>query len=231
MDALSADTAPFRAELAFLPNLLILFYYTIEFLSLCFRMHRLSARRSVIAAAGRFLGYVRSVRRNRRNPGWVYVLTNPAIPGRVKIGCTGRTPEIRAAELSKASAVPEPFAVAWAAAVTDHKAVESIVHFRLKRCRPNAAREFFRCDVATARREIERQAAALLRPWWLSALLSMFRTAPARSRRRRRRSSSGDTLILCAAVAVVLLLVLYKPDVPHWLPRGLAHFVRVLELR
>jgi hypothetical protein len=113
-----------------------------------------------------------------------------------------------------------------------YKAVESIVHYRLKRCRPNASREFFRCDVATAQREIERQAAALLRPWWLSALLSMFRTAPARSRRRRsRRSSSGDALILCAAVAVVPLLVLFKPNVPHWLPPGLAHFVRVLELR
>jgi ferric-dicitrate binding protein FerR (iron transport regulator) len=116
--------------------------------------------------------------------------------------------------------------------VKDHKAVESIVHLRLKRCRPNASREFFWCDVATARREIKRQAAALLLPWWLSALLSMFRTAPARSRRRQsRRNSSGDALILCAAVAVVLLLPVYKPDVPHWLPRRLAHFVRVLELR
>ena len=195
-------------------------------------MRRLSALRNVIAAAGRFLGYVRSVRRKARNPGWVYVLTNPAIPGRVKIGCTGRTSEIRATELSKASAVPEPFAVAWAAAVTDHKVVESIVHFRLQRCRPNAAREFFRCDVETARREIEHQAAALLRPWWLSALLSMFRARPARSRRRRsRRSSSGDAVILCAAVAVVLLLMLFKPDPPRWIPHGLAHFVRVLELR
>ena len=64
------------------------------------------------------------------SPGWIYN-TGPR-----QIGCTGRTPEIRAAELSKASAVPEPFVVAWAAAVTDHKAVESIVHFRLKRCRP-----------------------------------------------------------------------------------------------
>jgi T5orf172 domain len=165
-------------------------------------------------------------------PGWVYVLTNPAIPGRVKIGCTGRTPEIRALELSKASAVPEPFAVAWAAAVTDHKAVESIVHSRLKRCRPNAAREFFRCDVATARREIERQAAALLRPWWLSALLSMFRPAPARSRwRRSRRRSSGDALIIGVAVAGLLLLALYKPPLPRWLPSGLAHVLRVLELR
>ena len=169
---------------------------------------------------------------SHRSPGWVYVLTNPAIPGRVKIGCTARTPEIRAAELSKASAVPEPFAVAWAAAVTDHKAVERIVHSRLKRCRPNASREFFRCDVATARREIEHQAAALLRPWWLSALLSIGRPAPARSRwRRSRRRSSGDALILCAAVAVVLLLALYKPPLPHWLPHGLAHVLRVLEFR
>ncbi|MGA9865426.1 MAG: GIY-YIG nuclease family protein [Acetobacteraceae bacterium] len=157
------------------------------------------------------------------SPGWVYVLTNPAMPGRVKIGCTSRTPEVRAARLSDKTAVPEPFAVAWAAAVTDHRAVESIVHDRLGRCRPNANREFFTCDVATARREIERQAKALLRPWWLSALLSVgMRPRQRRSRRRHSR----DALILTAAAAVVLLVVLWKPDLPDWLPSSLAHVLR-----
>ena len=134
---------------------------------------RCSVRRSGLSVVG--------VAVPSRSPGWVYVLTNPAIPGRVKIGCTSRTPEIRAAELSKASAVPEPFAVAWAAAVT----------------------------------EIKRQAAAQLRPWWLSALLSIGRPAPARSRRRRsRRSSVGRCARLSALrFAVVLLLALLKPDV------------------
>lgn len=165
------------------------------------------------------------------SPGWVYVLTNPAIPCRVKIGCTGRTPEIRAAELSKSTASAEPFAVAWAAAVTDHKAVESIVRDRLNRCRPNGNREFFTCDVATARREIERQAAALLRPWWLSVLLSIGRTAPRSRWCRSQRRHNGDALIIAAAIAVVALLAVLQADAPRWLPFGVAHALRVPELR
>jgi hypothetical protein len=57
---------------------------------------RCSVRRSSLSVVGVTVPSARS-------PGWVYVLTNPAIPGRVKIGCTARTPEIRAAGLPKAS--------------------------------------------------------------------------------------------------------------------------------
>ena len=35
--------------------------------------------------------------------GWVYVLTNDAMPGLVKVGQTYKTPEIRAQELSSES--------------------------------------------------------------------------------------------------------------------------------
>ena len=101
-----------------------------------------------------------------RRPGWVYVLTNPAYVGLVKVGHTARHPETRAAELSSGTGVPARFVVAWAHQVTDHEALEGIAHGRLAACRANDNREFFRCSVGQARRIIEQEAAALLLPWW-----------------------------------------------------------------
>ena len=48
-------------------------------------------------------------------PGWVYILTNKAMPGLVKIGLTTRDLEEWAAELLGATGVPLPFVVAWGA--------------------------------------------------------------------------------------------------------------------
>jgi hypothetical protein len=47
------------------------------------------------------------------SPGWVYTLTNPAMPRLVKIGLTTKTPKERAAELTAATGVPMPFKVRW----------------------------------------------------------------------------------------------------------------------
>lgn len=41
--------------------------------------------------------------------GWVYVLANLAMPGLVKVGCTGRSPATRACELTASTGVPPPF--------------------------------------------------------------------------------------------------------------------------
>lgn len=43
--------------------------------------------------------------------GWVYVLENEAILGRMKIGFTTREPEIRAKELSQPTGVPASYQV------------------------------------------------------------------------------------------------------------------------
>lgn len=95
-------------------------------------------------------------------PGWVYVLVNPAMPGLVKIGMTSRTPRERARELSRATGVPEPFAVAHAVAVSDRVAVEDSLHRDLTRSglRVNGRREFFRLRVEEARGMVDRAAAA-----------------------------------------------------------------------
>ena len=98
--------------------------------------------------------------------GWVYVLTNEAMPGLVKIGYTFREPSIRAEELYKDSnnkavtGVPLPFDVAYKAWVITPYAVEQAVHKSLAPKRLNENREFFKCSPEEAIQHIRQVAKA-----------------------------------------------------------------------
>lgn len=75
--------------------------------------------------------------------GIVYILTNPAMPGLVKIGKTLRdSVEGRLADLYSTS-VPVPFECEYAARVEDAGAVERILHEAFGPYRINPKREFF----------------------------------------------------------------------------------------
>jgi hypothetical protein len=65
-----------------------------------------------------------SVRTETIKAGWVYVLTNPCLPGLVKIGQTGNTAERRAVQVTQEYGVPVPFGVASRHATPDREAVE-----------------------------------------------------------------------------------------------------------
>lgn len=78
--------------------------------------------------------------------GYVYILTNPAMPGMVKIGRTERDPDQRSEEISKATGVPMPFEIYNWVFVPDCHQVEAEIHAALDDCRVNADREFFRID-------------------------------------------------------------------------------------
>lgn len=82
--------------------------------------------------------------------GTVYVLTNPSIPGQVKIGATERTAEHRRHELSRATGVSTEFEIAFEATFEDVWRAERTAHEHLAHCRVNGNREFFRCDPADA---------------------------------------------------------------------------------
>ena len=56
--------------------------------------------------------------------GWVYILTNEAMPGLVKIGWTMQDPAIRAEELSDSTAVPISCVVNCKALVLDPKQID-----------------------------------------------------------------------------------------------------------
>jgi hypothetical protein len=78
----------------------------------------------------------------------VYILTNPSMPGIVKIGRTGNL-EARVAALSCGTSIPEPFEVAYAATVDNAPFVERALHaaFAMHRM---PGKEFFRLPVASA---------------------------------------------------------------------------------
>lgn len=82
-------------------------------------------------------------------PGWVYILTNAAMPGLIKVGQTTRSPEERALELAT-TGVPTPFEVEVAWPVDDVRAAERQAHEALARYRVSDQREWFRVSVPVA---------------------------------------------------------------------------------
>lgn len=75
--------------------------------------------------------------------GFVYVLSNPSMPGLLKIGSTEKLPTERANQLYS-TGVPEPFVVEFAIWCKDHRQVEAEVHEELEGFRASSNREFFR---------------------------------------------------------------------------------------
>ncbi len=76
-------------------------------------------------------------------PGTIYILTNPALKGLLKIGKTTRTAEERAAEISSATGVPTKFLVAYEDFVEDCDLAERRIHTALSQYRYGKDREFF----------------------------------------------------------------------------------------
>lgn len=81
--------------------------------------------------------------------GFVYVMSNPAMPGLVKIGMTEKNPSERAEQLYS-SGVPSPFTVEFAVWCADARQLEADMHDEFHRERANAGREFFSIDPAYA---------------------------------------------------------------------------------
>lgn len=85
--------------------------------------------------------------------GWIYVMTNPAMPDVIKIGKTSNDPDFRARQLRE-TGVPLPFEVRYSGWVSDYESVEKEIFEILSDYRISDDREFFSCDVATAVEEI-----------------------------------------------------------------------------
>lgn len=88
----------------------------------------------------------------KSNHGYVYVLSNPSMPGLLKIGMTRFDPSRRVQELSSATGVPTPFQLVYYREFYDCVAAEIEIHSLLtsKGLRYNDQREFFTIDTVEA---------------------------------------------------------------------------------
>jgi hypothetical protein len=79
--------------------------------------------------------------------GWVYVITNKAMPGLVKVGFSTKDPKLRADELNH-TGIPHPYIVQYDALVEHPYGIEQRVHSKLFAVREG--KEWFRCSAAEA---------------------------------------------------------------------------------
>lgn len=76
----------------------------------------------------------------------IYILTNEAMPGYVKVGKTNTSLEQRVKELSGSTSIPLPFTVFYACTVRNAAFVERQLHDAFDDNRVNPRREFFNID-------------------------------------------------------------------------------------
>ena len=87
---------------------------------------------------------------NVPNAQWVYILSNPSIPGMVKIGYTNNEPDVRVKEINRATGIPTDFVVEFALPCVNGYEVEQLVHEELEDLRVNNRKEFFKVSVEDA---------------------------------------------------------------------------------
>lgn len=87
--------------------------------------------------------------------GYVYILTNPTIPGALKIGMSSNHPLYRSYQLSSSTGVPTPFHVAYYRSFSDCVRAETIAHNALAQYRVSLNREFFNVGLDEAIRVVD----------------------------------------------------------------------------
>ena len=86
----------------------------------------------------------------------VYVLSNPSMPGLLKIGYTKGDPRKRINQLDRSTSVPTPFELEWFYPCYNAIDLEAEVHEYLSSYRVKNNREFFKLTLEEARTAIEK---------------------------------------------------------------------------
>lgn len=84
----------------------------------------------------------------KKDIGWIYVLSNPAMPGLLKIGFTQDSKTARRVlELSRSTSVPLPFVIEFEQLIENPSQYERLIHARLSQHRVSPDKEFFKVDL------------------------------------------------------------------------------------
>lgn len=84
--------------------------------------------------------------------GWIYIISNKAMPGLLKIGYSMKDPNLRAIELG-GSGVPYPYSVEYEILIDDPEQAEKKIHKSLEMNR--VRKEWFRCSLDEAIKAIK----------------------------------------------------------------------------
>lgn len=136
--------------------------------------------------------------------GIVYILTNQAMPGFIKIGKTENDLAGRIRTLSSSTAVPFEFECYYAARVADCHAAERAIHDAFADHRPNPRREFFELDPERAKSAIRWGAIEEVTPSLEEVVPDAAERAAIDNMASRRRKTTladlgiqpGETLVL-----------------------------------
>jgi len=85
--------------------------------------------------------------------GYIYILSNPSMPGLIKIGRSVHGGWRRAKEINQ-TGVPTPFILEFEMLTKNHEDIEGNVHEVLSNNRESDNREFFRVDIEQAIAEV-----------------------------------------------------------------------------
>ena len=81
---------------------------------------------------------------------FVYILSNPSIPGMYKIGYTANTVENRVIQINRGTGIPTPFNIEFRYKCYKGERIEREVHKFFKKYRVNNDREFFNVSLEEA---------------------------------------------------------------------------------
>ena len=96
--------------------------------------------------------------------GWLYLITNEAMPGLIKVGFSLKDPLLRALELSS-TGTPLPCKVCYDVLVRSPRELEQLVHRSLAEMR--TGKEWFRCEIReTAQKVRDLAGSNLLQETW-----------------------------------------------------------------
>ncbi|QTR46875.1 GIY-YIG nuclease family protein [Thiothrix litoralis] len=98
------------------------------------------------------MNYSQRIYGDKQMKGWVYVISNKAMPGIIKVGYSNKDPKERAAELG--TGAPHPYKVEYEILIDNPKQVEKLAHDMLAFV--NAGKEWFECDLSIALKAIKK---------------------------------------------------------------------------
>ena len=135
--------------------------------------------------------------------GFIYIMSNPAHSGLLKIGQTSKDPLVRRKDLSS-TGVPEEFVIEYQALVSNYRRQEKYIHQKLTKARLTDKKEFFKVSVPEAINTIREQCGDKIK------YEEVFHTTP---EELKKVSRGKTTKGFFKALIILILIVVFTSQI------------------